>query len=110
MKFLSALLMLVAICIGVVLLIPVIGFFAALAIPVIGLVIWLFPIVMIACSDKTTGGEKAAWILAIVFLSWFAWVFYLLLAPLKRRPDYDRGSDYRPGDYRSDRSRDYRYR
>jgi hypothetical protein len=95
MKFLTALFVLVAICFALVLLIPVLGFFAALAIPVIGLVIWLFPIVMIACSDKTTGGEKAAWILAIVFLSWFAWVFYLLLAPLKRRPEHDRYSDYR---------------
>ena len=38
---------------------------------------------IIACSDKTTGGEKLAWILAIIFLSWFAWIFYFLLAPLK---------------------------
>lgn len=45
--------------------------------------IWLLPILIIAASDETTGGEKAAWILAIIFLSWFAWIFYFLLAPLK---------------------------
>lgn len=47
--------------------------------------VWLLPILIIADSDKTTGGEKAAWILAIIFLSWFAWVFYFFLAPIKPR-------------------------
>lgn len=47
--------------------------------------IWLLPILIILNSDRTTGGEKAAWILAIIFLSWFAWIFYFLLAPLKPR-------------------------
>ncbi len=46
--------------------------------------IWLLPIVLIAGSDRTGGGEKVAWILAVIFVSWFAWVFYLLLAPLKQ--------------------------
>ena len=36
-------------------------------------------------SSKTRGGEKIAWILAVLFISWFAWIFYLLLAPLKKR-------------------------
>lgn len=45
--------------------------------------IWILPIWIIANSNKTQGGEKVAWILAVVFVSWFAWVFYLLLAPLK---------------------------
>jgi hypothetical protein len=43
------------------------------------------PIVLIALSDRTSGGEKAAWILAVIFVTWFAWVFYLLLAPIKPR-------------------------
>lgn len=47
------------------------------------LIIWLLPIILIAKSNRTQGGEKAAWILAIIFVSWLAWVFYLLLAPLK---------------------------
>jgi hypothetical protein len=53
---------------------------------VLGLIafIWLFPLLNIISSSKTTGGEKLAWILAVLFISWFAWIFYLLLAPIKR--------------------------
>jgi hypothetical membrane protein len=47
--------------------------------------IWLLPIIIIIGSDRTTGGEKAAWVLAVIFVSWFAWVFYMLLAPIKNR-------------------------
>tara|TARA_R110002072_G_scaffold142853_5_gene288605 strand:+ start:9777 stop:10052 length:276 start_codon:yes stop_codon:yes gene_type:complete len=72
---------------------------AMLALPLLGaglgllfvlgaIVIWLLPILIILNSDKTTGGEKLAWILAIIFLSWFAWIFYFLLAPIKPRRDY----------------------
>ncbi|MDF1622959.1 MAG: hypothetical protein P1V33_05775 [Pseudohongiella nitratireducens] len=50
--------------------------------------IWLLPILIILNSDKTTGGEKLVWILAIIFLSWFAWIFYFLLAPIKPKRDY----------------------
>jgi hypothetical protein len=46
---------------------------------------WLLPILMIISSDKTSGTEKLAWVLAVVFISWFAWIFYLLLAPIKNR-------------------------
>ncbi|OJF70357.1 hypothetical protein BK026_17120 [Alteromonas sp. V450] len=46
---------------------------------------WVIPLIMIAKSDRTHGGEKVAWILAVIFISWFAWVFYLLLAPLKQQ-------------------------
>ncbi|MBT1451245.1 PLDc N-terminal domain-containing protein [Glaciecola sp. XM2] len=49
----------------------------------IGAVIWLIPLLVIITSNRTSGGEKAAWILAVIFVSWFAWVFYWLLAPLK---------------------------
>lgn len=45
--------------------------------------IWVLPILIILKSDQTEGNEKLAWILAVLFISWFAWVFYLLLAPLK---------------------------
>lgn len=48
-------------------------------------VLWVIPIIVIAKSDKTQGGKKAAWILAVIFISWFAWIFYMLLAPLKPR-------------------------
>ena len=60
-------------------------------------VIWLLPILLIGLSDRTGGREKFAWILAVIFVSWFAWIFYLLLAPLRpplrgygARYDYDR--------------------
>ena len=49
------------------------------------LVIWLLPIVFILGSDRTSGKEKFAWILAVVFITWFAWIYYLLLAPIKPR-------------------------
>ena len=52
------------------------------------LVVWLIPLVLIAVSDRTSGKEKLAWLLAVVFVTWFAWVFYLLLAPLKGRDRY----------------------
>lgn len=45
--------------------------------------VWLLPIIIIIGSNRTTGGEKAAWVLAVIFVSWFAWVFYMLLAPIK---------------------------
>lgn len=45
--------------------------------------IWTIPILAIATSNKTHGGEKVAWLLAVVFVSWFAWIFYILIAPLK---------------------------
>lgn len=54
----------------------------AFVLVIVGAAIWLAPIVFIAISERTRGKEKAAWILAVIFISWFAWIFYLLLAPL----------------------------
>ena len=97
MKVLSALLILFVVGFGLFALIPVLTVGVALAAVFGCFFIWFLPILIIATSDKTTGGEKAAWILAIVFLSWFAWIFYFLLAPLKEKPYY---REYR---------REYRY-
>jgi hypothetical protein len=47
--------------------------------------IWALPILIIISSSKTTGSEKLAWVLAVIFISWFAWIFYLLLAPIKKK-------------------------
>ena len=44
--------------------------------------IWLLPIVLILGSQKTNGAEKLFWILAVLFVSWFAWIAYALLAPI----------------------------
>jgi len=46
------------------------------------LFIWILPIVLIMRSKKTNGAEKMFWILAVIFVSWFAWIFYVLFAPL----------------------------
>ncbi len=48
-------------------------------------VVWIIPILIIALSSRTRGGEKIAWILLVIFVSWFAWIFYMLLAPLSAR-------------------------
>jgi hypothetical protein len=110
MNLLTALLVLIAIGFGLTVLLPVVG--VALAFALVGgaFFIWLLPILIIAASDRTTAGEKAAWILAIIFLSWFAWIFYALLAPIKERPDRYPEYGYRDYRYRHRyRDRDYRY-
>ena len=44
--------------------------------------IWFLPILLIARSKKTSGGEKLVWILLVIFFSWFLWILYALVAPL----------------------------
>lgn len=45
--------------------------------------IWLMPFLIVITSSKVSGTEKLAWLLAMIFISWFAWIFYALLAPIK---------------------------
>ena len=89
MKLLVFLLLLIAFPFAAIALAPILTFGLAATAGLIGLIIWFLPIFIIAGSDKTTGGEKLAWILAIIFLSWFAWIFYFLLAPIKEKPDFE---------------------
>lgn len=49
------------------------------------LLFWFLPFLTIIFSKKVVGSEKLAWLLAMVFISWFAWIFYLLLAPIKHK-------------------------
>jgi hypothetical protein len=87
MNIFVALMMLALVWAAVVVAVPVLTF-AAVAVVVLGcFVLWLLPILIIANSDKTTGGEKLCWILAIIFLSWFAWILYFFLAPIKQKPN-----------------------
>ncbi len=51
--------------------------------------IWWLPIILIASSRKTTGGEKLVWILLMFFFSWFSWILYMLVAPV-HRPEVSR--------------------
>ena len=91
MNALGTLLTVVAIIVGAVVLIPIMGVVLGLAVAFGGVLLWLLPIVLIAASDKVGGAEKILWILAIVFLSWFAWIFYFFFAPVfdkPRRPSY----------------------
>lgn len=92
---LTTLFVLIAIGLGLAALIPILTVGVAFAVVFGCFLLWLLPILIIAGSDKTTGAEKLAWILAIVFLSWFAWIFYFLLAPIKERER----SDYRQHRY-----------
>jgi hypothetical protein len=55
-----------------------------LLILLVGGIIWLIPLLAIIASRRTSGSEKLAWVLAVLFVSWFAWIFYLLLAPIKK--------------------------
>jgi hypothetical protein len=48
-------------------------------------IIWLVAIVAIIRSPKTSGGEKIAWVLVTLFLSWIGFILYLLLAPLSSK-------------------------
>jgi len=57
----------------------------ALTFLIIIALVWLIPLISILFSGKTTGIEKLAWVLAVLFISWFAWIFYLLLAPVKNK-------------------------
>ena len=88
MNLLGAVIVMALVCGGIVLLIPVVTVGVIVAVIVGFFLLWLLPILIIADSDKTSGGEKLAWILAIVFLSWFAWIFYFLVAPIKPRQRY----------------------
>ena len=86
MKALGTLLTVVAVIVGAVLLIPVFGVVFGLAVGFGGVLLWLLPIVLIAASDKVGGAEKILWILAMIFLSWFAWIFYFFFAPVFDKP------------------------
>lgn len=57
----------------------------ALVFFIIGSIIWFIPLLIILVSSRTSGGEKVAWLLAVIFISWFAWIFYFLLAPLSNK-------------------------
>ena len=88
MKTLGSLTVIFLVLLGLLALIPLISFGIALLGTVMVIAIWLLPMWIIATSDKTTGFEKIAWLLAMICLSWFAWIFYFFLAPIKPRHRY----------------------
>ncbi len=88
MKTLGNLAVIFLVILGLLALIPLISLGVAILGTVMVIAIWVLPIWIIATSDKTTGIEKIAWLLAMVCLSWFAWIFYFFLAPIKPRHRY----------------------
>ena len=88
MNVIVALLVFALACGAVLLMIPVLTVGVILLVVLGGFLLWLLPILIIAGSDQTTGGEKLLWILAIIFLSWFAWILYFFVAPIKPKPHY----------------------
>jgi hypothetical protein len=83
---LGTLLTVLALIVGAVVLIPILGVVLGVAVTIGGALLWLLPIVLIAVSEKVGTAEKILWILAIVFLSWFAWIFYFFFAPVFDKP------------------------
>ncbi len=49
------------------------------------LLVWLLPIIDIARSSRVDKDEKLIWIFACLALSWFCWILFYALAPLKKR-------------------------
>jgi hypothetical protein len=88
MKILGNLAVIILVIIGLLALIPLVSFGFALFCGIALFAIWLLPMWIIATSDETSGFEKIAWLIAMVCLSWFAWVFYFFLAPLKPKRSY----------------------
>ena len=88
MKTLGNLAVIFLVILGLLALIPLISLGVTILGTVMVIAIWVLPIWIIATPDKTTGFEKIAWLLAMICLSWFAWIFYFFLAPIKPRHRY----------------------
>ena len=100
MNLISAVFTLLLIGAAIVLLSPVLAAGVGIAVLLGCGLIWFLPFVMIMVSDRASGGEKLAWILLMIFFSWFAWIFYFLLAPVSRRPAAQSRRHYREHEYR----------
>jgi len=46
---------------------------------------WIAPILIIGVSDETSGFEKMLWLLSVLVVSWFAWILFVLLAPVRSK-------------------------
>ncbi len=90
MRTLGNLLVIFFVILGILVLLPLLTMGFGLLLTVGILAIWILPFWIILTSDKTTGLEKFCWLLAMICLSWFAWIVYFFLAPLQPRPRYDR--------------------
>ena len=94
MKTLGNLVVIFLVILGTLALIPLAATGAGIVLSIFCLALWFLPFWIIANSEKTTGFEKIAWLLAMICLSWFAWVFYFFLAPIKPERLSDRLGHY----------------
>ncbi|NOJ18010.1 hypothetical protein F0239_11100 [Vibrio jasicida] len=53
------------------------------------IIAWFVPFMIITTSRQTGRPEKFLWVCALLFVSWFCWIIYWLVAPLK--PIHDEG-------------------
>ena len=65
----------------------------AIGILVLAVIVWGIPLVLVASDPSISNKEKAIWVFAIGFASWFAWLLYQFVAPVLPRPKvYDFGN------------------
>lgn len=50
---------------------------------------YLIPLIVIATSKKVDGMEKLIWIMATLFVSWLAFIAYLIAAPVLKESTND---------------------
>ena len=111
MKLLSALFTIALVAVALAIFGPVLAAGVGLAFVVGCGFLWFLPFILILFSDRASGGEKFAWILLMIFFSWFAWIFYFLLAPISRRHERVERHHYRRSERYSrylDEDRPYR--
>jgi hypothetical protein len=58
-----------------------------IAILIFIIVFWITPIMMIIKNQETSKKEKALWIFAAFFVSWFAFILFVFIAPVLPNDD-----------------------
>ena len=53
-----------------------------LGIAVLIVIVWGIPLGFIVSDPLISKKERMIWIFAVVFVSWFAWLLYFLVAPV----------------------------
>lgn len=51
-------------------------------------VLWGIPLGFIVSDPVISRKERIIWVFAVVFVSWFAWLLYFLVAPILPRERY----------------------
>jgi len=51
--------------------------------PFMWLLVWLLPAIIVMCSSRVHGGEKFGWIVVTVFLTWWAFLAFMIVTTLR---------------------------